>query len=222
MQPYEVQMEMFGEFLGGLIPFNSSIQEAKKGNYVAAVAYGALDLVGGELEDAALKTVEKGFTEMVAKEGLEETKNIARGGLEVSREAEAGANQGITEAMATEAHAAPAGNYYSVAFEVQMPGTMYPGVSRPAHNQFANAALDASMKADAGFSKMISDLGITVPKTKIGVYGRVSPDGWRWHHAVDQGLLQLVPVEQHTPGSIFWNVMHTGPNGAGGWALWGR
>ena len=54
--------------------------------------------------------------------------------------------------------------------------------------------------------------------------GRDRPPGWTWHHAPTSvvqgrvGVMQLVPSEQHTPGTAYYKLMH--PDGFGGYAEW--
>jgi hypothetical protein len=88
------------------------------------------------------------------------------------------------------------------------------------HFKAANEALEGAMKADAQFAASIKNLGIEIPLTEAGSIAGKSPTGWVWHHDAEPGILQLVPKDQHTNGSIFWNIMH--PNGIGGMAIWNK
>lgn len=102
---------------------------------------------------------------------------------------------------------------YSVAFETKIAKTG--AGTREAHKMLANRELNASLAKDAEFSKMLSGMGIGP------VSGAGTPMGFRWHHVKDQpGVMQLVPTTQHSPGSIFQNVLH--PGGSGGFANWGK
>ncbi|MFS8070577.1 MAG: HNH endonuclease [Byssovorax sp.] len=65
-------------------------------------------------------------------------------------------------------------------------------------------------------------LGANFESTILSPSGRVlgaSPAGWTWHHAVEPGVLQLVPRSQHVTGSAWQSLLH--PGGAGGMVLWG-
>lgn len=73
------------------------------------------------------------------------------------------------------------------------------------------------MGADPEFANSMEEL---IPGINRALdIGRVPP-GWTWHHAVDPGIMQLVPVEQHTAGSIFWDTLH--PGGVGSYNIWAR
>lgn len=76
------------------------------------------------------------------------------------------------------------------------------------------------MEQSSQFTQMMTDMNIFIHRTKTGIAPRVPPCGWTWHHAQQQGMMQLVPRFQHTPGSIFWNTLH--PAGQGGYAIWGK
>lgn len=109
------------------------------------------------------------------------------------------------------------GSYYSVAYEMKLASSSYPGVYRGAHFLEANKALNTAMAND---SRLASDLGIVIPKSPSGSILGKSPTNWVWHHDVGEGIMQLVPKEQHTVGSRFWSTLH--PNGVGGFAIWGK
>lgn len=112
----------------------------------------------------------------------------------------------------------PSGAYYSVAFEMELAKTSYPGVTRYMHFKEANIALDKSMQTNP----MLKELGITVPRSASGSIIGTSPSNWVWHHNVKGGVMQLVPKSQHPniPGGIFWETMH--PGGKGGFSIWGK
>jgi len=116
--------------------------------------------------------------------------------------------------------AQPSGQFYSVAFETNLSEVSYPGVSRARHFQEANSALLNSMEKNAQFSQIIRQLGINLERTPTGLAPRTPPAGWTWHHAKEAGVMQLVPRNQHTPGSIFWDILH--PGGQGGYSIWGQ
>lgn len=110
------------------------------------------------------------------------------------------------------------GSIYSVAYEMKLANSSYPGVTRYMHFKEANIALDAAMETNP----LLSQLGIGVPRTSAGSIGGTSPVNWVWHHSIDEGVMQLVPKIQHPniPGGIFWETMH--PGGAGGYSIWGK
>ncbi len=94
------------------------------------------------------------------------------------------------------------------------------GRSDSVHFNRANAALDAAIQSDPEFAAQMEQLSPGVSDSVSQVGGRQNPEGWVWHHATDPGTMQLVPIEQHAPGSIFQDVLH--PNGEGGYAIWAR
>ena len=94
----------------------------------------------------------------------------------------------------------------------------YPRVSRYMHFKEANLSLDAAMESNSA----LSDLGISVPRSKTGSITGKSPNGWVWHHDINNGVMQLVPKIQHPniPGGIYWEAVHS--NGFGGYSIWGN
>lgn len=123
-----------------------------------------------------------------------------------------------SEANTEPARSDPNGKFYSVAFEMTLKNTSYPGVSRYLHFKEANVALDAAMSSNP----LLNDMGIVVPKTASGSIIGQAPRGWVWHHGVERGVMQLVPKSQHpnVPGGIFWETMH--PGRVGGFSIWGK
>ena len=119
--------------------------------------------------------------------------------------------------------ATPSGNQYSVAWETQLDPADW-GRRRLVHENRANASLDAALSADSDFAAAMDDLIPGVHDSVSSVGGRHRPADWTWHHvpssAADgrMGVMQLVPREQHAPGSIFQDAFH--PNGQGGYAEW--
>ena len=111
-------------------------------------------------------------------------------------------------------------NAYSTAYEMKLAKTSYPGVSRGRHFQEANESLLKAMESDKGFAKNMKGLGINLERTPTGLAPRKPPEGWTWHHELDEGAMRLVPRSQHTPGSEYWKVLH--PDGYGGYAVWGK
>jgi RHS repeat-associated protein len=114
----------------------------------------------------------------------------------------------------------PRGDASSVAFETELDANSYPGVSRAAHFQEANENLLQAMESDPQFAQTMQDTGVKLQRTPTGLAPRRPPAGWTWHHADEPGVMQLVPREQHTPGSIFWSILH--PGNKGGYAIWGK
>ncbi|UII32247.1 HNH endonuclease [Fulvivirga ulvae] len=112
----------------------------------------------------------------------------------------------------------PTGRFYSVAYEMSLRSKSYPGISRYMHFKEANIALNSALKSN----RMLSELGIDVPKSASGSIIGKSPSGWTWHHNTSEGVMQLVPKSQHPsiPGGIFWETMH--PGGVGGYSIWGK
>jgi hypothetical protein len=118
------------------------------------------------------------------------------------------------------AKSAPTGQSYSVAFQTELKPTSYPGLSRAAHFQESNEALLQAMETNPNLAKIMNDLGINLERTPKGLAPRQSPPGWTWHHANEPGIMQLVPREQHAPGSIWQDAFH--PDGQGGYSIWGN
>ncbi len=130
------------------------------------------------------------------------------------------AAEGVKKATQAAATATPKGQVYSVAAEVKLSPTSYPGVSRRAHIQEANEHLLGSMEADPSLAQRMGGMGIKIDRTVTGRSPSSPPSDWTWHHAPEPGIVQLVPREQHASGSIFQRTLH--PGGIGGYAIWGR
>ncbi|MGW6934688.1 RHS repeat-associated core domain-containing protein [Lentzea sp. NPDC054927] len=116
------------------------------------------------------------------------------------------------------------GKAYSVAYEMDLPKSAYPGKSRGHHFKEANRDLLAAMDGDADFSQMMEDMIPGIRGAIVGPRGgikRRSPTslGWTWHHHADVGKMQLVPVAQHEAGGLFHGLFH--PGGKGGFKIWG-
>jgi RHS repeat-associated protein len=124
-----------------------------------------------------------------------------------------GALKSTSEVVAS----SPTGKFYSVAFEMKIEVSVF-GRARGVHFNRANAALDAALKSDASFAAQMEELipGVKDAVSKVG--GRETPADWIWHHESEGGLMRLVPEEQHTPGSMFWETLH--PGGKGGYSIW--
>jgi hypothetical protein len=115
------------------------------------------------------------------------------------------------------------GKAYSVAYETKISEGLYPGRSRGAHFQAAKRALIDAMDSDPGFAASTEDLIPGIRDSLVGPRGgisRTSPSSlWTWHHAADDGLMQLVPRIQHEAHGDLQNVFH--PGGVGGYSIWG-
>ncbi|UTX50274.1 DUF6443 domain-containing protein [Chryseobacterium sp. MA9] len=110
------------------------------------------------------------------------------------------------------------GAYYSIAYEMKLAESSYPGVTRYMHFKEANIALESAMKTNP----LLNELGIVIPRSASGSIIGKSPTNWVWHHDIEKGLMQLVPKSQHpnVPGGIFWETMH--PGRKGGFSIWGK
>ncbi len=111
------------------------------------------------------------------------------------------------------------GSVYSVAYQMTL-NTADLGKSRSVQFNRANAALDAALQSDATFAAQLEQLIPGVSDSVSSVGGRATPQDWVWHHDEGVGVMQLVPADQHTPGSLFWDTLHPAPGGAGGYSLW--
>lgn len=112
---------------------------------------------------------------------------------------------------------------YSVVFEMTLESNDL-GQRRDVHFNRAAKALDAALQSDPVYrAQMEADIpGVSDALSSVG--GRQRPPGWTWHHAPTSvvggrvGVMQLVPSEQHTPGTPFFNLMH--PDKFGGYSEW--
>ncbi|MBI3771674.1 MAG: VCBS repeat-containing protein [Gammaproteobacteria bacterium] len=109
---------------------------------------------------------------------------------------------------------------YSTLFETELKTSSYPRVSRQRHFQESNENLLRQMEGDSEFASMMQNSGVNLSRTSTGLAPRKPPENFTWHHEQESGVMRLVPKEQHTPGSSFWNVLH--PEGKGGWSIWGK
>ena len=110
---------------------------------------------------------------------------------------------------------------YSVGFEMRLAETSYPGFSRAAHYQEANANLLAAMEADQTFAAAMEALIPGIRNQLMGArsVARAPPSGWTWHHALEPGVMQLVPRAQHGAAGPLQILLH--PRGLGGYSIWG-
>jgi hypothetical protein len=129
--------------------------------------------------------------------------------------------EGVGRSGSAESSAnAPTGNSYSVLFETKLRPTSYPGLPRRAHYREANEALLQAMEANDAFARNMQDLGVNLRRTPTGLAPLTPPTGFSWHHAEEPGVLQLVPRQQHDPGTIFQDILH--PDRRGGFFTWGK
>ena len=129
-------------------------------------------------------------------------------------------SEAIAEGASGGANRQPTGQVYSVVFQMILDPSLYPGGSRPRHFQAANEALLVVMERNPDFATALREAGIILERTKRGLAPRTAPPGYTWHHALDTGVMQLVPRYQHDPGSIFQKALH--PNRKGGFYFWGK
>lgn len=191
MQPVVDKVNLVGEILGGFVPFVDATKEAANGNYAMAAVFVGVDLFGGSIEKGIAKGVTKAAEKFVVKEFT---------------------------SVATKT--ASAGAQYSVAFEMKLASSSYPGVYRGSHFQEANKALSAAMASDARFASAISQLNINIPMSPAGSIKGRSPVDWVWHHDINSGIMQLVPKSQHAFNTHWWKTFH--PGGKGGFSIWGK
>jgi hypothetical protein len=129
---------------------------------------------------------------------------------------------GAVGAGAAEAGASAAPKAYSVAFETTIPKRGI-GTYR-SHFTAANENLLWATASPELANALRQALGTNFEGTILSGSGYVlgrSPAGWTWHHVPNQpGVLQLVPLSQHAPGSAFQGLLH--PGGIGGMTIWGQ
>jgi hypothetical protein len=188
----------------GRVPADQTVTHLANGNYLGAAVSGAAWV----LEDVVFVLTLGGSHIRTA------TANAATLGAEkvVAQKATAATSQATIPK--------PTGSVYSVAAEVRLSPSSYPGVSRGAHAQEANEQVLRSIEADPSLARTMNSMGVQIERTATGLAPRTSPANWTWHHAQEPGTLQLVPREQHAIGSIFQDVLH--PGGTGGYSIWGR
>jgi hypothetical protein len=113
-------------------------------------------------------------------------------------------------------------NAYSVAVEVELPSTSYPGRTRMHHNRVANRALVDTIDNYPEFGTAMEQLIPDLRQQLVGPSGSISksaPAGWTWHHhPTRRGVMQLVTKAQHQ-SSAYQHLFH--PNRRGGYSIWG-
>jgi RHS repeat-associated protein len=112
--------------------------------------------------------------------------------------------------------AAPKARYYHVAFEMVLDPADF-GRHHNVHFNRANAALDAALRSDTQFAAFMESLIPGVSRRVAATGGRLAPKGWTWHHAIEPGVMQLVPYTEHISGR-YKHLFH--PNGVGGYEIW--
>jgi RHS repeat-associated protein len=114
------------------------------------------------------------------------------------------------------------GNAYSVAAQIELPATAYPGRSRGYHFQQANTSLLQTMNEDPVYGQQIESLIPDIRQQLIlpRSISREPPAGWTWHHQSQEGIMQLVPRVQHEAAGPLQRLLH--PNGQGGMSTWGK
>lgn len=128
-------------------------------------------------------------------------------------------------------HANPLGPARPAQYEVYYEMTLDAGDwarSRSVHFNRANADLDAQIQADPDFADWMETVspGVSDRVAQPGGRQNPSPADFIWHHAHPEttlgrnGVMQLVPTPQHTPGSLWWGILH--PGNRGGFAVWGK
>ncbi len=114
---------------------------------------------------------------------------------------------------------------YSVGYEAKLPKNMYPDVSSPRHFQEANKQLYEVFQKNPEFAQQMETLYPEIidgvkPGTR-GAFSRLKPtDDVTWHHHPErEGVMQLVPFEQHTAKGKIQSILH--PDRKGGMENWG-
>jgi len=117
-------------------------------------------------------------------------------------------------------------SFYSVGYEANLQRKVhYPGFSDERHFQEANRQLYEAFQADPQLAQQMERIypGITqgVQPGPRGAFSRSAPTpDVTWHHHPDrEGVLQLVPFDQHTATGPIQQSLH--PNGRGGMENWG-
>ena len=97
------------------------------------------------------------------------------------------------------------------------------GKSRSAHRNAANKQFYNQMKNNSEFKTMMDDyFGYDVMEyMSSGKSSLKNPSSdWVWHHSAENpNAIQLIPKNQHQ-ASVLQPILHTGPNGEGGFGLY--
>ena len=116
-------------------------------------------------------------------------------------------------------------DFYSVWYQMKLKPEDF-GKSRGTHFSRANDMLAKDLTSNPALRANLEEINPKIyDKITNTLTKKHSPEGFAWHHAHssatsgDPGFMQLVPKEQHTPGSGNWKVMH--PNNKGGYHEWG-
>jgi hypothetical protein len=187
---------------------------------------GAVGALGGKLSRLGTTESSKILPEELAGQtrsqipDLAADKGLIQGANGVARGAAAAEERAAAIAKGELSANAPTGNFYSVLYETKLKPTSYPGRLRPAHAQEGNENLLQDMEGEDAFAWGMKNEGVDLQRTRTGLAPRTPPAGFSWHHAEEPGVLQLVPREQHDPGSIFQDALH--PDGRGGFSKWAK
>ncbi len=116
-------------------------------------------------------------------------------------------------------------DFYSVWYQMKLKPEDF-GKSRPTHFARANDVLAGDLKSNPTLRKALEEINPKIyDQITSTVDKKLSPKQFAWHHAHssttggEHGVMQLVPKEQHKPGSGNWGVMH--PKNKGGYHEWG-
>jgi large repetitive protein len=115
--------------------------------------------------------------------------------------------------------------FYTAVFQMKLDPSIF-GKSRSVHFNRANKALDDALKSNPEFAAQMEELIPGIEKAVSSVGGRKNPEAWVWEHSSsstafgEMGIMKLVPQVQHTPGSIFWRIIHPDKGAAGGYSEW--
>jgi len=130
----------------------------------------------------------------------------------------------VTRGQAAE-FAASAPTVYSTAYEFELPRTQL-GRARGVHERLLLQSLDEDMTSTPSFGELMEDLIQGVKDAASSKGGRELPSGWTCEHcsrstaAGREGVLRLVPTDQHAPGSHYWRLFHPDQGAAGGYSEW--
>ncbi len=194
------------------------------GEYGKAIGRGTFDAAtlvlggaAGGAADAGKAAEAATFAERAGAKVSMEASTVARTGIEAEPLA-----QGAAKTMPVVPNNPRA---YSVAYEMKLEPRDF-GKSRSVHFNRANASLDNALQSDPDFAGMMENLIPGVQDSVSPVGRRAVPNGWTWDHASrstafgQDGVMRLVPSEQHTPGSPWWRVLHPDEGASGGYSEW--